>query len=234
MQVEEAIILAGGKGSRITDITNDEYHKGLALIQNKEINYWQILWLVKNGVKHIIFALGHHSNKTIAFLDRMQSEFSDVDIEYVVEERKLGSGGAFKLATKYIRGEKCYVVNGDTMTTTSLEMLNEVHERKRALASMLLVNMTSPYGIAKVENEMIKSFIEKPRLELPIHAGVDIIEREIFDRFPDLGQMEDTIFNELVEERRFASYIIPNEIFWKSIDTPKDYIFVEKNWPGLD
>ncbi len=119
------------------------------------------------------------------------------------------------------------------MTNADLEPLMEVHTRREALASMLLVNMTSPYGIAQVENEMIRSFIEKPRLDLPIHAGVDIVEREIYQDFPDVGQMEDTIFKELVERGKFASYLIPNEIFWKSVDTPKDYFYVEEYWPGL-
>ncbi len=233
MVVTEAVILAGGKGSRITDITNDEYHKGLATIKGHPINYWQVKWLHKYGVNHVVFALGHHSEKTIEFIDTMRQGFSDIEIEYVVEKSKLGSGGAFKLASKSLRTDRCYVVNGDTMTNADLEPLMEVHTRREALASMLLVNMTSPYGIAQVENEMIRSFIEKPRLDLPIHAGVDIVEREIYQDFPDVGQMEDTIFKELVERGKFASYLIPNEIFWKSVDTPKDYFYVEEYWPGL-
>jgi NDP-sugar pyrophosphorylase family protein len=230
----EAIILAGGKGTRLQSITGDRLPKSLASIKGKGILEWEFDWLAREGIKHVILALGHHHEVILArFGDKYKSSFGVLDISISVEDKKLGSGGAVKLASQQTSTDKVLIMNGDILTNTSIANLIDVHNRSESLASMLLVNMTSPYGIAKIDGDYIVDFLEKPRLDIPIHAGVDIIESEIFNRFPKVGQMEDTIFRDLAKEKKFTYHLISNEDFWMSVDTAKDFEIANNKWLGL-
>lgn len=232
--VTEAIILAGGKGTRLRSVTQDMIPKGMTPIQEKPIIEWEFEYLAREGINHVILALGHHSELIEKeFGSSYETEFGNIDLSISIEKEKLGSGGAVKLASSQVNGDRVLLMNGDILTNASLRKLSEIHERTDALASMLLVNMTSPYGVAKVSNDLIVDFVEKPRLDVPIHAGIDIVEREIFSRFPTVGQMEDTIFIELAQERKFAYHLMRNDEFWMSVDTHKDYTQANESWPGL-
>jgi len=234
MKVTEAVILAGGKGTRLRSITLNKIPKGLTEIQEKPILEWELEWLAREGVNHVVLAIGHLSDKIQEHFDgEYRSNYGEVEIEISLEEEKLGSGGAFKQATQRLTTDRTYVLNGDVMCNTSLSRMRQIHEQSKAKATMLLVNMTSPYGIVQRDNFMITSFIEKPRLDVQIHAGLDIIERSIFEQFPDHGQMEDTIFVELAKKNQFASYLMSNDEFWMSIDTEKDYSLANDNWSGI-
>ena len=57
--------------------------------------------------------------------------------------------------------------------------------------------------------------------------------REIFERCPDKGQLEDTIYVEMTQNQKFYSFSLPNENFWMSIDTEKDYIMANESWNGV-
>ncbi|MHA2091609.1 MAG: nucleotidyltransferase family protein, partial [Candidatus Kariarchaeaceae archaeon] len=147
---------------------------------------------------------------------------------------KLGSGGAFKLASEQISSSRCYVINGDIMCNSNLTDMVTLHNESKALATMFLVPMRSPYGVVEVKNSFITKFVEKPLLpSVHIHGGINIIEQKIFGRFPDKGQMEDTIFVELAAENKFAAYIGDKNAFWDSIDSEKDFENANINWPGI-
>lgn len=66
--------------------------------------------------------------------------------------------------------------------------------------------MISPYGVIYAENHIIQEFREKPKLDVFIHGKIDIFEAEVLRRFPDKGQMEDTICPTLAKENQFAFF----------------------------
>ncbi|MHA2249355.1 MAG: nucleotidyltransferase family protein [Candidatus Kariarchaeaceae archaeon] len=235
MSVSEAIILAGGKGKRMRSITMDQYPKALTPIQNRTIVEWEIEWLAREGVNHIVLAVGHLAHMVEEKIgDSRATKFGDVSISYSVEKEKLGSGGAFKFASKLIDADRCLVVNGDLLCNSDLKAMINLHGQSDALASMHLVTMRSPYGVVEVKNNFISQFLEKPLLpSVYIHSGIDIIEREIFHRFPDKGQMEETIFVEIANEGKFGAHIAGDDEFWSSIDSEKDFENANEQWPGL-
>jgi len=235
MDIKEAVILAGGKGTRLRSVTMNKIPKGLTEIQGKPILEWELEWLAREGVNHVVLAIGHLADKIEAHFDgTYEGEHGTIDIDISVEHDKLGSGGAFKQASEKLTGDRTYVLNGDVLCNTSLTRMKQIHARTEAKATMLLVNMTSPYGIVKRDNYMITSFVEKPLLDVQIHAGLDIIEQEVFKMFPTKGQMEDTVFVQLANKNKFASYLISNDDFWMSVDTEKDFKKANDLWTGLD
>ena len=233
--VSEAIILSGGKGKRLRSITMDEIPKGLARVKDKTILEWEIEWLAREGVNHVILALGHLANIIVEKLgNKINTKYNSVDISYSVEKEKLGSGGAVKQAASFVNGDKFLIINGDILTNSSLDSMNDLHVETNALATMFLIKMRSPYGVVTYNDKLITQFLEKPLLDVYIHGGVDIIEKSMVHRFPDKGQMEETIFLDLVKENRFAAYRAGDHVFWNSIDSEKDFDNANLSWPGLE
>ncbi len=234
MAVKEALILVGGKGTRLRSITNDSIPKTLAKIQNRPILEWELEWLVREGFRHAILATGHLSEKIqMAFGKEFETQFGSISLDYSIEREKLGSGGAVRLASELVTEQRVLVMNGDVLTDINLKPMKAIHKNLGKLATMLGVNMVSPYGIVHSENGLITKFEEKPVLDYIIHGGIDIIEKDVLERFPKKGQMEDTIFVELVEQGDFAIYTPKNHFFWMSIDTHKDFQTANEKWSGL-
>ena len=233
--VKEAVILSGGSGTRLRSVTQNQIPKAMTKIKGLSILEWQLQWLSREGVSHVVLAIGHLSDQIQSFIgDSYSSKYGDIKISYSVETEKLGTGGAFKQASNLLIDKQCYVLNGDILCDSNLSDMVQIHFSNNANATMMLVNMTSPYGIvSKNEHGIITSFLEKPRLKLQINGGLSIMTREIFEKCPDKGQLEDTIFVELTQNQKFYSFSLPDENFWMSIDTEKDYIIANESWNGV-
>ncbi len=231
----EAIILSGGKGKRLRSVTMDQIPKGLVKIKERPILEWQLVWLRKHGVKRIIFALGHLAHKIQEYFgEEFDTPWGNVELAYSIEKEKLGSGGAVKLAQRLVTANDVFIINGDVLTTMNLNDLINFHEEKNAEATMGLVKMRSPFGVIKVENGVITEFVEKPILPVWIHSGIDLFSSELLSKFPEKGQMEDTIFVELAQQKRFMGYEAPDDVYWLSIDTQKEYETANKEFPSTE
>lgn len=229
--ITEVIILCGGRGRRLTSVTKNKIPKPLVKIQDKSILEWQLEYLRKYGVKRAVLATGYLSDLIQTSLgDSLQTKYGEIEIDYSIEKKKLGSGGAVKKAGNLISSKDIIVMNGDILTNADLSPLIKTHESLEIAVTMLLVNMTSPYGIAKVHNHYVIDFLEKPKLDIPIHAGIDIISTDKIQEFPDNGQMEETIFIELAKKRQLGYYLISDNEYWISIETEKDYNKANEEW----
>ncbi|MCG3217384.1 MAG: nucleotidyltransferase family protein [Candidatus Heimdallarchaeota archaeon] len=238
-QIEKvtAIILAGGRGTRLRSVTGTELPKGLTEIKGKSILEWQFEWLSIYGIKHVILAIGYLAE---VIEERFGSSYRtdngvEIKLDYSVETEKLGSGGAISFAKRFVQNETFLIVNGDILTNYNLLEMFSVHKKHGKLATMALSQMRSPYGVVNFNKEtgQITNFVEKPLLDTYIHAGVDFVETKALDRFPEKGQMEDTIFIEMSQEQNFFSYCLKKTDYWQSIDTHKDYETANNNWKGL-
>ena len=204
-------------------------------ICSKPLLDWQIQWLAREGVERAIFALGYSNEHIVNYFgEKWKTDYGELEIEYSIEKEKLGSGGAIKLASGFVKEDNVLIVNGDILTNLKLDPLIEAHFSKDSEATMQLTMLRSPYGIVEIEEGQILSFKEKPLLNIQIHAGIDIVKRKILSEFPDKGQMEDTIFPEVVERGLFGAVKMDKKYFWNSIDSPKDYLEANKEWKGLD
>jgi len=91
VEVTEAIILAGGKGTRLRSVTLNKIPKGLTNIKDKAILEWELQWLAREGVSRVIFAVGHLSESVENhFQSNYNSDFGDVEIIISVEKEKTG------------------------------------------------------------------------------------------------------------------------------------------------
>ncbi len=217
----KALILAGGLGERLRPYT-EKIPKPLLEVAGKPILFWQIEWLKKHNVDHIVLAVGYLGEKIEETIGD-GSQFS-VKVDYSYEKEKLGTGGAIKNARSFLEdAKKFFVINGDIITNINLTKLSDKVENS-VIGGIAVVPLPSPYGIIKFDETtgVIKSFVEKPKLpDYWINAGIYILKREILDMLPDKGDIEKTTFPKLAEEKKLIA--VPfNEVYWKSVDTHKD------------
>lgn len=178
---KEAIILAGGFGTRLKDTVPD-LPKCLAPVKGQPLLYYIITYLLDSGVDKIIFSLFYKSELVIKYI---KDEFSFINYEFVIEESALGTGGALALALNKAKNNNVVVINGDSIFKIDLDNLFQFHNEKNASFSIGLKKMTNPirYGtVTMKESGKILIFNEKDEFirEGIINGGVYIINKNIF------------------------------------------------------
>lgn len=214
-----AIVIVGGKGERLMPLTSDR-PKAMVELLNKPILEHQIDWLVWNGVTDVVLAC-RHLHQVI------EDYFGDgkrwgAHIRYSIEDQPLGRGGAFKLAYRQVPPSEPIVIgtNGDNVHTQPLVPVIRQHERSGAVATLVLTQLRSPYGIVRQRGKRIVGFEEKPLLPYWLSAGAYVLNREFFEGLPDIGDHEDGLFPRLADEGKLFGFTSTS--YWKAIDTVKD------------
>ena len=234
MEITEAYILAGGRGERLKPLT-DNMPKPLLPVKGKPILEWNIERLMQFGVKRFVIGTGYLGNK-------IEDYFGDgkdfgVEIEYAKEEKPLGTGGAVKFACESL-GERFFMINGDNLADFDYGKMAELHLKKKAEATIALyeVDDVTGYGVAKVEKDKIKEFIEKPKKEHApsrlINAGAYVLENRKLCMMPDgFCLIEKDFFPHIAKAEKLFGYV--HEGQWFPTDTKERYGKAEKEWRGF-
>jgi NDP-sugar pyrophosphorylase family protein len=220
----QAVVLAGGFGKRLAPLTS-EVPKPLLPVGGKPILVRQIEWLRGFGIRDVVLAVGYLRHKIFEALG--DGRRFGVRIFYSVEEEPLGTGGAIKNAEPFITDDVFVVLNGDVLTNLSLDKL--VEALGNADGAIALVPLRSPYGIVEFDaGGYVTHFREKPLLEgFYINAGVYALRRKILSELPDRGNIEETLFPRLAQQRRLKA-VVYRDVFWKSVDSLKDLEEVDR------
>ncbi len=214
-----AIVIVGGKGERLRPLTDDR-PKSMVPLAGKPLLEDQVDWLREGGVTDIVVACGY-------LHEAIENYFEDgsrlgVQMSYSVEDQPLGRGGALKLAYRQAPAGEPFAIatNGDNLNTQPLAPMVRQHLRTGAVATLMLTQLRSPYGIVRQKGKRVLGFQEKPLLPHWLSAGVYVLNREFFAGLPDVGDHEDGLFPRLAEEGRL--YAFRSRTYWKAIDTVKD------------
>lgn len=179
----KAIILAGGKGTRLRPLTT-HLPKPMVPLLNRPCMEYSIKLLKKHGITDI--------GVTIQYLgDEIKDYFGDgskwgVSIQYFEETMPLGTAGGVKNAEGFL-DERFLVISGDALTDFDLTRAIRFHEEKQAMVTMLMKEVDDPteYGvIMSDEAGRISRFLEKPSwnqvFSNTVNTGIYILEPEIF------------------------------------------------------
>ncbi len=220
----QAVILAGGFGKRLAPLTS-EVPKPLLPVGGRPILVRQIEWLRGFGIRDVVLAVGYLKHKIFETLG--DGRRLGVRIFYSVEEEPLGTGGAIKNAEPFITDDVFVVLNGDVLTNLSLDKL--VEALGDADGAIALVPLRSPYGVVEFDaGGYVTHFREKPLLEgFYINAGVYALRRRVLSELPDRGNIEETLFPRLAQQRRLKA-VVYRDVFWKSVDSLKDLEEVDR------
>lgn len=228
----QAVILAGGKGTRLRPLTVYT-PKPIVPVANRPFLQYQIDILRKANVLDITLSLSYQPDK----IEMLLGDGSDlgVNLKCITEPNPLGTAGAYRYAADQIR-ETTVVFNGDVLTDIDIAKLIEQHRSRGATATIVLTPVDDPsrYGLVETaEDGQILRFIEKPKPEElaslginTINAGIYILEPEVLDmiEYEVNTSFEYDVFPKLLAEKKpFYSYIMDGE-YWRDIGTPESYL----------
>tara|TARA_Y100000310_G_scaffold203585_1_gene203831 strand:- start:384 stop:1058 length:675 start_codon:yes stop_codon:yes gene_type:complete len=198
----QALIVAGGLGERLRPLTNTT-PKPMLLVQGKPLIEHIIVQLAKHNVKEIILSIGY-------LAEQVQHYFGDgskwgVNITYCIEEEPLGTGGAVKKAAANIQ-ERFLLVWGDNLADIDYTALAK--EQGKLVMTLTPREDVEHFGVAKLEDNKIISFIEKPkREEAPsnlINAGAFVVDPSILSMLPEgKSSIERDCFEKLHDSTAF-------------------------------
>lgn len=209
----QAIILAGGKGTRLKPIT-DYVPKPLIPINNVPIIEWQIRYLKKFNITDIVICTGYKTEHLENYLSHKQN--FDCKIKYAIEETPLGTGGAIKNAAKFIKEKSFLVLNGDVITKIDIRRLVSKPN------SIALVELRTRFGTVDLLGDTIVSFKEKKSIsDVWMNAGIYHLDKKILVDLPSKGQIEETVFHKYAKSKKLFGVKF-KDAFWFSIDSHKD------------
>ncbi|MEX0993570.1 MAG: nucleotidyltransferase family protein [Solirubrobacterales bacterium] len=156
----QAVILAGGEGTRLRPLTYT-VPKPVIPLANRPFIAYMIEWLARHGVSDVIMACGFLSD---GVRDVLGDSHEDVAIRYVTEPEARGTGGGVKFAQELLE-ERFLVLNGDVLTDFDLSSVQRVHAERGAKATLSLIPVDDPsaYGLVRTgPDDEILAFLEKP------------------------------------------------------------------------
>ena len=226
----EAIVLAGGFGTRLRPLTYTRAKSLLPILNKPMIS--RIVDGVPKEVDKIILAVNYRKEQIEKYFEE-----NDPGIEIIVndEPTPLGTGGATKFAEKHITG-RFFVLNSDIVCSINLDEMIKFHEKNNSASTISLwpVENVSEFGVADVKDDgNIIGFVEKPKQEdAPsnlINAGHYLLEPDVLDYIEKgrLVSMEKEIFPQIINDTgRFYGFKFQG--YWMDIGRISSYLEVHR------
>jgi mannose-1-phosphate guanylyltransferase len=223
----QALILAGGEGTRLRPLTST-MAKPVVPLANRPHLELMIQWLSRHGVDEVILSCGFLAAGIRQVLGT--GEHLGVAIRYVEEPSPLGTGGALAFAGDLL-ADRFYMLNGDILSDIDLTAQLAQHEATGASATIALIGVDDPsaYGLVRLRaDQSVSEFLEKPRQDEIdtnlINAGAYILERSVLQEMPPPPRnvsIEREVFPRLVDRGLFG---FAAEGYWIDIGTPDRYL----------
>lgn len=186
-KIDVAVIMAGGKGSRLRSITNDEIPKPMVPVDGKPLLEYQVEALKEYGIKKIVMIVGHLGEKIMEHF-KDGKDFG-VDIDYIVEKEPLGTAGAFYYLKDKTEAKDFLLVFGDVFFDIDFDRMEDFHFKNAALTTLLAHPNGHPYDsdlIQTDDNGKVIGFDSKNNVrdywyDNMVNAGMYIINRELLE-----------------------------------------------------
>ena len=222
----QALVLAGGEGTRLRPLTLDTPKPVLPLCGRPFLSF-MLGWLGRHGVDDVILSCGFLSDAVESVLG---DEWRGMRIRYVHETEPLGTAGPLRMAAdEGLLADRLYMLNGDVLTDMDLTAQRAQHEATGAVATLCLIEVedTSSYGVVPTAPDMtVEAFLEKQGGPAPtnrVNAGAYLLSREVAERIPPgrSVSIEREIFPTLVGEGLYGYHAAG---YWVDIGTPERYL----------
>jgi D-glycero-alpha-D-manno-heptose 1-phosphate guanylyltransferase len=220
----KAVLLVGGLGTRLRSVV-PSLPKPLASVGEKPFLELLVRQLGRQGIRQLVMCTGYRAQQ----IEEVFGDGSDlgVEIEYSKEEVPLGTGGALKLAQRYVQHEPEFLVlNGDSFMEIDFDQLLGFHREKGRLTTIAVVPVqdASRYGTVQLGiDSRVLGFSEKTGDHSPgiINAGVYVFGSGVLAQIPEgLASLERDVFPRLLEQGMYAA---EQRGLFIDIGTPDDY-----------
>jgi mannose-1-phosphate guanylyltransferase len=223
----DAVILVGGQGTRLRPLTLSA-PKPMLPIAGLPFLTHLLSRIADAGIEHVVLGTSY---KAAVF----ESEFGDgsklgLQIDYVVEDEPLGTGGGIANVSEKLRHDTVLVFNGDVLSGADLGALLGCHENNGADVTLHLVRVGDPRAFGCVPTDSagtVTAFLEKTQ-DPPtdqINAGCYVFKREVIERIPKgrALSVEREVFPGLLSDGlRVCGYV--DSTYWRDMGTPEDFV----------
>lgn len=227
----EAIVLAGGLGTRLREVAPN-LPKPMAPIAGRPFLEILLSMLARKGFSRVVLSLGFMAEKII---DHFGDNYLGMELVHEVESQPLGTGGAIRAALARCVADHVFVFNGDTYLELEVDELERLWQTDRHPAIVVReVADTARFGRVEMSEGRINAFLEKglsgPGL---INAGCYVLSKDALDHFP-LGQyfsLETEFFIKYLQCIRFDGFVTHGRFI--DIGVPEDYALAQTALAGL-
>jgi D-glycero-alpha-D-manno-heptose 1-phosphate guanylyltransferase len=220
--LKEAIILAGGLGTRLKEVI-DDIPKPMAVVAGKPFLSYLLDYCLSAGIEKIVLAVGYKYEVIKKFFGNL---YKGVKLEYAIEKEPLGTGGAIWNAFQYITTDTALLLNGDSVFFVDIQQFYSNHIQNQADISLALKPMQNfdRYGTVELFNNRIINFHEKqPAKQGLINAGVYLINKKSIQKYPQKEKFsfEKDIVEKYVNRLTLIGFVDTG--YFIDIGIPEDY-----------
>jgi len=222
----KVIILAGGFGTRLGEVTN-LIPKPMVSIGDKPIIVHIMEHFASYGHTQFHLALGYKG-------DVIEKYFNDHSFQWDIKLHDTGlhtaTGGRARQISESLNGERCFLTYGDGLSNVNLSELEDFHKNHGKLATVTAVRPSARFGELELDGDRVLSFKEKPQLQTGwINGGFFLLENEFFKYIKsDSIMLEREPLESATADKSLHAF--KHEGFWQCMDTQRDKQLLEKLW----
>jgi NDP-sugar pyrophosphorylase family protein len=216
----KTFVLAGGEGTRLKPYTYST-PKPMLMLGGKPILEYVLQNLKKAGIKDAIITAGYHHEQIMDYFG--DGKKLGMKLEYAIEKERMNTAGSILPHKDKVDGTFA-VVMGDHLTNLDLSDMLKQHKESGAMATIALFKDSMPleYGVADVEDGLIKGFKEKPMLEHLYNTAIYIFEPEVFDYIKEKEDFAKNVIPRLLSEKKKVGAYVFDDV-WFDIGRISDY-----------
>ncbi len=222
----KVIILAGGFGTRLGEVTNT-IPKPMVEIGGKPIIVHIMELYAAYGHTDFLIALGYKA-------EVIRKYFSENKFNWNINMVDTGldtmTGGRSKIVSKHVGNETCFLTYGDGLSDINIDKLLKFHKNHKKLATVSAVRPSARFGELDLDGDRVLSFEEKPQLQKGwINGGFFVLEPGFFNYIEGIKIM---LEREPLEQASKDSQLFAyrHEGFWQCMDTRRDHELLETLW----
>lgn len=218
-----AVVLAGGKGTRLQPFTAS-FPKPLVPLDDTPIIEVLLLRLIRCGITDITITLGHLAELVKAYFDHRRSLVEQMNLQFVEEEEPTGTAGSLSLVPGL--DSTFLVMNGDLLTNLDFRELVRFHHEQNAALTIATHRRSVKVDLGLLEfdsNLRITNFIEKPENVYQVSMGIYVYEPSVLKhiehgKFLDFPEL---VLRLIARGERVCAF--PSDALWLDIGRPDDY-----------
>lgn len=222
----KVLILAGGKGARLSEETVNK-PKPMISIGDKPI-LWHIMKLYSNhGFNDFVILLGYKGYLIKEYFEKEQQ--NNWNITYIDTGLETKKSERILMAKEFVKEDNFFVAYGDDLSDVNPTKILDFHITNKKIVTLTAVPLESNFGILKLEDLDVIEFKEKPIIKDHwINGGFFCFSSKIFNYLNDKEELEDQVFKYLAEKKEIIAY--KHFGFWKSMNTFKDTLELNTLW----
>lgn len=224
-----AIILAGGKGTRLRPYTTLIPKPLVPIGGQYSILEIVIMQLKRQGFSHITLAVNHFSNLIMAYFG--DGSRLGVKIDYSLEEKELSTIGPLRLIKDLPKD--FLVMNGDILCDLNFKTFFDKHiqNKNKISVSSYQRKVNVDFGVLEYDQKgHLVEFKEKPTYEFDVSMGIYCINRSIIEELPkDIAYGFDNLMTDSLAKKQNVN-IYPFSGYWLDIGRPDDYQYADENF----